>query len=206
LTTVEFREDRAANVVVLVDVRRVSRVARREDEPDAVSLAKFAAGRVAGLLLDEGNHVGLAFYGHDEAYLAPGVGDEHAVRIRELLDDAGDSSVPVLADGGFRTYDADGRVEWLRRRLPDRAQLVFVSPLADREPADTARRLEASGHSVCILAPDVTSTNTPGSTIDRIEWLRRVGDVRESGVKVAAWSPDEPLRTAFERARRRWDG
>jgi len=81
---------------------------------------------------------------------------------------------------------------------------VFVTPLPDVEPAQTAQRLEASGHDVRILAPDVTTTATPGSTVERIEWLHRVREVRESGVKVAEWSPDEPLRSAFRRARRRW--
>nr|WP_240148942.1 DUF58 domain-containing protein [Halorubellus sp. JP-L1] len=204
LTTVEFREERAANVVVVVDVRNVCRVARREDEPDAVSLSKFAAARLVSHLLDEGNRVGLAFYGHDSEYLAPGVGDGHAVRVREMLETSTDSSFPVVTDGGFGTYDDDRRVDWLRRRLPDGSQVVFVSAVPDDEPAETARRLQASGHSVRMLAPDVTSTETAGSTVDRIQWLDRIGDVREAGVKVVAWSPDEPLRAAFQRARRRW--
>jgi len=206
LTTVEFREERAANVVVVVDVRSVCRVARREDEPDAVSLSKFAAARLVSHLLEEGNRVGLAFYGHDCEYLAPGVGDGHAVRVREMLETNTDSSVPVVTDGGFRTFDDERRVDWLRRRLPDGSQVVFVSPVPDAEPAETARRLGAAGHEVRMLAPDVTSTETAGSTVDRIQWLDRVGDVREAGVKVVAWSPDEPLRTAFQRARRRWSG
>jgi len=204
LTTVEFREERAANVVVLVDVRSESRVARRADEPDAMSLSKFAAGRVVAQLLDEGNQVGLAFYGHDSEYLSPGTGDGHAVEIEEMLTSSSDSSVPVVTDGGFRTYNSDWRVDWLRKRLPEGAQVVFVTPLPDVEPAQTAQRLEASGHDVRILAPDVTTTATPGSTVERIEWLHRVREVRESGVKVAEWSPDEPLRSAFRRARRRW--
>ena len=204
LTTVEFREERAANVVVLVDVRNECRVARREDEPDAVTLSKFAAARLVSHLLDEGNQVGLAFYGYDSEYVPPGVGDGHAIRIRNALDTSTESSFPVVTDGGFRTYDDDRRVDWLRRRLPDGAQVMFVSAVPDDEPAETARRLQASGHQVRMLAPDVTSTETPGSTVDRIQWLERIGTVREAGVKVVAWSPDEPLRSAFDRARRRW--
>mgnify|MGYP000043472839 CR=1 FL=1 len=204
LTTVEFREERAANVVVLVDVRDECRVSRREDEPDAVTLSKFAAARLVSHLLEEGNRVGLAFYGYDSEYVPPGIGDGHAVRIRNALDASTESSFPVVADGGFRTYDTDRRVDWLRRRLPDGAQVQFVSAVPDDEPAAAARRLQASGHEVRVLAPDVTSTNTAGSTIDRIQWLDRVGELREAGVKVVAWSPDEPLRSAFDRARRRW--
>jgi uncharacterized repeat protein (TIGR01451 family) len=258
LTTVEFREERAATVVIVVDVRRVARVARRGDEPDGVVLGRFAASRLANALLDDGNRVGVALYGTDAAFLDPGAGDAHAVRVRDALaDDSGTS--PVVADGGpsgsdtgtgverdeagvgdgqtdlgggevgvgggaatglgarvdrswtagghggMRPHDADGRVAWLRRRLPESAQLYVISPLVDDEPGEVARRLRASGHDVRILAPDVTSTRSPGATIERIEWLDRVSRVRGSGVKVAAWSPDEPLLTAFQRARRRWD-
>lgn len=205
LTTIDFREERAANVVVLVDVRSVSRVARRADEPDAVVLSKFAAARIASGLLDAGNRVGMAFYGTRSDYVEPGFGDEHAVKIREFLDTSTDTTFPVVTDGGWRTYDDDRRVDWLRRRLPDSAQVYFVSPLLDAEPSESAQRLQASGYDVRILAPDVTSTDTAGGTVERIEWLDRLSDVRQAGVDVAAWSPDEPLRAAFERSRRRWE-
>jgi uncharacterized repeat protein (TIGR01451 family) len=204
LTTVEFREERAATVVVLVDVRHACRISRREDEPDAVSLSKYATARLVSHLLDDGNRVGVAFYGYDEEYLEPGVGDAHAVRVRNMLEADAESSFPVVTDGGVPSRDANRRVDWLRKRLPSGAQILFVSPVPDDEPVRTSRRLQASGHEVRLLAPDVTSTETAGATVDRIQWLDRIGTVREAGVKAVAWSPDEPIRSAFERARRRW--
>lgn len=204
LTTIEFREERAANVVVLVDVRDVARVARRADEPDAVVLSKFAAARIANGLLETGNRVGLAFFGSRGTYVEPGFGDDHGVAIRNVLETSTDTTFPVVTDGGRITGHGTGRVEWLRRRLPDSAQLYFVTPLLDATPVDSARRLQASGYDVRVLAPDVTSTESAGATVERIEWLERLSTVRGSGIEVEAWSPDEPLRAAFQRATRRW--
>lgn len=227
LRTVEFRTDQAATVVVVVDTRREARVSRRPEEPDGVELGSYAAGRIAGHLLDAGNRVGLAQYGSSLGYLRPGTGDAQAARIRNNLDVQSSTSIPVrdsrwaaatpdgaddpdpspdddAGTGGLAATDGGWRVDWLRRRVPNGAQVVFVSPLLDDAPLDLLERLQASGHALRVVSPDVTSAETPGSVVAAIERDGRISTLRDRRTDVVEWSPDEPLYAAIDRATRRW--
>lgn len=227
LRTVEFRTDQAATIVVVVDTRRQARVSRRPEEPDGVELGTYAAGRIAGHLLDVGNRVGLAQYGSSLGYLRPGTGSAQAARIRNNLDVQAATSIPVHGTGAATDPDADGpddpepssagagtsglaatdggwRVDWLRRRIPNGAQVVFVSPLLDDAPLGLLKRLRASGHALRVVSPDVTSRETPGSVVEAIDRQGRVSMLRNRTTDVIEWSPDEPLYAAIERATRRW--
>ncbi|MFD1645858.1 DUF58 domain-containing protein [Haloarchaeobius litoreus] len=229
LRTVEFRTDQAATIVVVVDTRREARVSRRPEEPDGVELGTYAAGRIAGHLLDAGNRVGLAQYGSSLGYLRPGTGEAQAARIRTNLDIQSVTSIPVRGTGsatdpgsddsddgdsapspgetdigGRAATDGGWRVDWLRRRVPNGAQVVFVSPLLDDAPLDLLKRLRASGHALRVVSPDVTSTETPGSVVESIKRQQRLSALRNRTTDVIEWSPDEPLYAAIERATRRW--
>ncbi|WP_135806618.1 DUF58 domain-containing protein [Halorussus marinus] len=206
LSTVEFRETRAATVVLVVDARTAAHVARRDGEPDAVILSEYAAERLAAALLDRNDRVGLGFYGPSERYLRPAGGDEQAARIRAALDSTPESrerEVGLFSEQR-RERANDARFDALRRRLPDSAQIVFLSPLADDRAADVARRFRAYGHAVTVVSPDVTETDTPGGAVERIERDDRVATVRGGDVRVVSWSPDEPIRTAVSTATARW--
>jgi uncharacterized repeat protein (TIGR01451 family) len=206
LTTVEFRETRAATVVLVVDARTPAHVARRNGEPDAVALSEYAAERLAAALLGRNDRVGLALYGPSERYLRPAGGDEQAARIRAELDstpEPRDREVGLFSDQR-RERANDARFDTLRERLPDGAQIVFLSPLADDRAADVAKRFRAYGHAVTVVSPDVTETDTPGGAIERIERDDRIADVRGGGVRVVSWSPDEPIRAAVSAATERW--
>jgi uncharacterized repeat protein (TIGR01451 family) len=101
---------------------------------------------------------------------------------------------------------ADGGGYWLRRlrkRLPDHAQVVFCSPALDGGAVETARLLGAHGHAVTVVSPDVTTDDTPGGTVARLDRAERLESLR-SHVRVVDWSPDEPLAVAVDRAGRRW--
>ncbi|WP_435362024.1 DUF58 domain-containing protein [Haloarchaeobius sp. DFWS5] len=228
LRTVEFRESRAATVIAVVDTRYESRVSRRPEEPDGVELSTYAAGRICGHLLDAGNRVGLARYGGSFDYLPPGTGSAQAVRIRNELNVQSSTSIPV-ADGaaaaatdggtdtdtatatgqsgdGSETVATDGgwRIDWLRRRVPNEAQVLFISPMLDDGPFETLKRLRAAGHAVRVVTPDVTKTDTPGGTLTRIERANRLRDLRGRKTKVVEWSPDQPLFAAMQTAEKRW--
>jgi hypothetical protein len=82
---------------------------------------------------------------------------------------------------------------------------VVVTPLVDDRVVDSATRLAAQGHSVTVLSPDVTTGETPGSAVSRIERERRIHHLRGRGLRVQEWSPDEPLYTTMARAEARWD-
>lgn len=200
LTTVDYNEERAAVVVVLVDVRSAAALARTPGEPDGVELCEYAAEQVADTLLDRNDRVGVALYG-DGSYLPPNIGRVQSLRVQELFREGPEELHGDLIDVGYGR-----RVRSFRKRLPSEAQVILVSPLADDAPLGAVTELEAHGHPTRVVTPDVTAPDSVGGTVARVERAERVGDLRESGVDVLEWSPDEPLHTAITRAERRWSG
>lgn len=223
LTTVEFRETRAATVMVVVDCRTPAHVSRRTGEPDAVELSEYAAERLAEAFVRRNDRVGLALFGPTERYLEPGGGDEQVARVRAELDH---TPSPNRHRAGIfsekrRERANETRFDTLRRQMPDSAQVVFLSPLTDDFAVDVAKRFRAYGHAVTVVSPDVTGEvrrvsderggttrerTTPANRVEGIERARRLAEVRSGGVRVVDWSPDEPIRTAVSAATARWSG
>ncbi|WP_321112661.1 DUF58 domain-containing protein [Halorussus salinisoli] len=208
LTTVDFRETRAATVMMVVDVRTPAHVARREGEPDAVELGAYAAERLVEAFVRRNDRVGLALFGPEGRYLEPGGGDDQVARVRAELE-----STPPPRDYGAGFFDTkrrkrahESRFETLRKRMPDAAQVVFLSPMADDYAVDVAERFRAYGHAVTVVSPAVSGSGTPGGAIEGIERDQRLADVRGGGIRVVDWSPDEPIRTAVSKATARWSG
>jgi len=239
--TVEFRETRAGTVVVVLDDRRVSRQARDEFTPDAVTLGRHAAVRIANALLDETNTVGGALLNR-RRYERPGRGRDQRRRLREFFyqspqsaeSDSGSSSsledvektffstkrfgwarsegqsqsqsATVHRGSGIPMGDGSGGIpiDWLRDRLPGRAQVVFVSPLLDDAPRQFLRRLQADGVDVTVLSPNVTTKESPGGTATRIERHEQIRELRRRQCRVIDWEIDTPLSVALERAEHRW--
>lgn len=200
LATLEFREERAATVVLLVDARDSAYVAAGRNEPPAVEHGVDAAGRVYDELTASGDRVGVASFGPRTCWLAPGSGREHRARVRHLLaTHEAFSSVP--ADGPFHPSVSLRR---LRKRLPDDAQVVLFAPLCDDFMADMARRIDAYGHAVTVVSPDVTATDTPGRRLARVERSLRLNELREVGIRVVDWDTAESLGAALHRARAGW--
>lgn len=200
LTTINYREEQTAVVSVMVDVRSTVQVHRGPREPDSVELGKYAAERLVESLLDHNDRVGVALFG-DGAYLQPALGRDQALRARRLLREGREGSEE---DPHVVTTYKRRNVSFFRKHMRPEVQVMFVTPLVDDDPLEVVTRLEAHGHPVTVLTPDVTSTDSPGGTVSRVERAHRVHELRESGVRVLEWSPDEPLYTTMARAQRRW--
>jgi uncharacterized protein (DUF58 family) len=199
LSTVQYREERAATVVAVVDGRDAAHVADADGE-NAVEYGVEAAGAVSSALLDAGNRVGVAAFGPHWEWLAPGSGRDHRARLRD-----------ALARGrGFAAREPDRRFlgalvfRRLRKHLPADAQVVFCSPLADDDAAEYVRRLEAGGNPVTVVSPDVTGSETLGQQVARVERATRIRSLRRAGVRVVDWPADESLPVAVATATRGW--
>ncbi|RDI71329.1 DUF58 domain-containing protein [Halopelagius longus] len=199
LGTVEFREERAATVVLLVDARTEAYVAPAEGDRNAVERSVDAATQAFTSLLDSGDRVGVAALSPHECWLPPGTGADHRARARELF-----GSHPALAPTpSEEAYFVAVSIRRLRRRLPTDAQVLFFSPLADDVATLTARRIDAYGHLVTVVSPDPTADDSPGRRLARIERENRIDALRRSGIRVLDWG-EEPLATELARAARRW--
>jgi uncharacterized protein (DUF58 family) len=200
LSTLEFREERAASVVVVVDSRTVSFRAPDPDDESAVSRSVDAAGSMLARLLDDGNRVGLASLHPDPCWLAPSVHRDQRVHAAELLA-THPSFDPVPPDERFLSW------RWRRRflrQLPSDAQLLVCSPLLDDRIVSLLRTLDATGHPVTVLSPDPTTDRSTGERLVRIERVLRLTALREAGVRVIDWPWGEGIDLPLERARAGW--
>jgi uncharacterized protein (DUF58 family) len=200
LTTVAYNEERAAVVVILVDVRSAAALARAPGEPNGVDLCEYAAEQIADTLLDRNDRVGVALYG-EGSYLPPNIGRAQSLRVRELLREGPERLDSDLVDVGYGR-----RVRSFRERLPSEAQVMLVTPLSDDAVLEAVTELEAHGHPTRVVAPAVTEPDSVGGTVAHVERAERISDLRENSVDVLEWSPDEPLYAAITRAERRWSG
>lgn len=199
LTTVDFREEQAATAVLVVDAREEAYVADAA-ERSAVDLGVAAAGTVAAALLESGDRVGVASLGPRWSWVGPGLGRVHRRRLRRAL---------ALGDGFAPTPPADRflpglEMRRLRKHLAADAQVVLFSPATDEFLPVAARRLEAYGHAVTLVSPDVTGRGSPGDRLVGLERRARLRRVRSAGVRVVDWDPDRPLAAAVADASRGW--
>ncbi|MFT4891931.1 MAG: putative repeat protein (TIGR01451 family) [Halobacteriales archaeon] len=200
LTTIEFREERMATVVLLLDLRGEAYKQAEENSLHAVDRSVDAAGRLFTALLETGDRVGIAALSPEDVWLAPGTGNEHRARARELLATHSDLS-PTPNEEYLSIYL---RRKKLRERFPADAQVILLSPLVDDAIARTARLFDAHGHLVTVISPDVTNDDTVGHTVARIQRRNRISDLRKHQVRVVDWQRDESLAMALERTRKRW--
>jgi len=201
-STVQFRQERAASVVLVVDTREEAHVAASPAAPggpNGVARSVAAAGEAFASLFAAGDRVGLTAFGPEDAWLAPGTGEQHRARAAELFGTARAFS-PVTSEEPFFAWLA---VRRLRRRLPAGSQVVLFSPLADDYVVETARRVDAYGHPVTVVSPDPTGDATTGQRLARMERRGRLSTLRRAGIRAVDWG-DEPLATAVADARRRW--
>jgi uncharacterized protein (DUF58 family) len=198
LTTIEFRKEQAATVVLVVDTREQAYVG--DGETSAVEHCVGAAGGIATGLLDSGDRVGASSLGPRWAWVAPGLGRVHRTQLEEALAlDPGVSPNPPT-----ERFLAGLALRRLRKHVPSDAQVVYLSPLADDFAPLAARRLEAYGHRVTVVTPDVTGDDTPGGQLAGLERDVRIRTLRRAGVRVLDWDTDRPLPVAVADAARGW--
>ncbi len=190
LFTNEFRQERIADVGVILDARRRRYVRRGEES--LFEYAIQAATALAEALLNDGNRVGLLLYGRFVDWTFPGYGKVQRERIFQALARAemGESLV-------FE------KLEYLPTRLfPPHSQLVLVSPLA-QEDLPTLIQLRARGYSLLVVSPDPIAFEVEAmadrpevrlaTRIARLERALLFRQLRQAGIGVLDWPVDQPF-------------
>jgi uncharacterized protein (DUF58 family) len=219
-TTIQFREHRAAEVLVVLDANSPADV-RRSTTADPVTLGRAAAGEIVTRLLAANNAVGAARVDRFDTtafgrratidYMRPLADDLQSTRIERLftteVDDIGSAlnSGPFPEDSGgmdrcvrFK-HDGVGR---LVGSIADETQVIALTPLLDDRQVDALTRLLSAGHDVTVAMPDVLP-DTPGGRIDGLDRADRIDSLRRQGAVVLPWKPGEPLSIALARSPRR---
>jgi uncharacterized repeat protein (TIGR01451 family) len=200
LASLQFTEEQAATVVLVVDAREPAFKSPAPGSLSALDRSLAGLSQLFTTLDSDGDRVGLASIGADWLWIEPGSGPEHRSKIRNTLQNA----------PGFERQDSRGSfavrsyVRELRRRLPNDAQLVVFSPLLDDTASAVIQRLSAYGHNITVFSSDVTRTETVGSTVAHLERDIRLANLRRANLPVVDWSPEESLESAAVRASR-WE-
>lgn len=198
-TTIQFREEEAATVALVVDTRRDAYVTDSENT-SAVEHGIRAARAIGPTLMDQGNSVGVASFGPNWTWLSPGLGRSHRARLRETLA-TGSGFAPLPSEDRYLPRHT---VRRLRKNLPGDAQVIFLSPVADDYLVTTLRRIEAYGHAVTLVSPDVTSDRTHGGLVATMEREERLRAIRAAGIRIVDWDPETSLNLAVTNAQRGW--
>lgn len=195
LTTIEFREERAATVVLLIDARTPAYVSPEPEGPHAVDRSVDAAGQLFVQLSDVGNRVGIAATGSDSCWLAPDAGVEHRLAARELL--AVDPALsPVRKDGPILFWSWRSK---LYQRFERGTQVIYLSPLVDERAVLIARQFDEHGYPVTVIAPDPTTDGSPGHRLAGVARQLRVSTLREAGIPVVDWRWTDSLDAVLAR-------
>ena len=205
LATVEYREEKAATVVLLFDTRDAAYLAGKPGGQHAVDRGVNAASEIFASLFDRGDLVGLAAFDTVPLWLSPGAGTDQREKAR-LLFATHPAMSPVPPSQMHREVQS-GYIDpmtHVRRQLPQNSQIVMFSPLCDDYSSEVARRLDSAGHRVTIISPDPTGEGSIGEGLARVERAMRINYLRERGIRIMDWQPDESLVVELERARMRW--
>lgn len=203
-TTIDFREEHAARVVLLFDGRQSSYVSSAPGKKHALNESVDAASNIFAALSDQGHLIGVAGFNGIPCWLGPSTGTLHLERVRDLFvnHQALSPLPPELAESEEGRY-VDPMTH-VRRQLPSNTQIFLFSPLTDNYAYEVARRLDGAGHLVTIISPDPTADRTVGQRIARLErsvWVKRA---RDHGIRVVDWDTDDTLGLEIEHARRKW--
>jgi uncharacterized protein (DUF58 family) len=200
LTTVEFREERAATVVIVIDARETAYVSPDSHTPHAVDRIVDTAGQLFTTLTESSDRVGIAAVGSEPCWLAPGSGVDHRVNARELL-----ATHPALTP--VPKEDLSAAVGWrkqLRKRLSSGTQVIFLTPLCDEYGSRFARQFDEHGYPVTVISPDPTADRTTSHRLLRVARTHRISALRSTGIPVIDWSWDEPIGVALAHFNERW--
>ncbi len=219
-TTIEFREHRAAEVLVVLDADSPAADVRRSTTADPATLGRSAGSEIVAELLAANNEVGAArvdrfdttAFGRRASvdYVRPLADDLQSTRIERLFAVRMDDLASALRGEQSGDPDATGRTVRFKRDAMDRlvgttraeTQVIVLTPLLDDGQVDTILRLLAAGHDVTVAMPDVLP-DTPGGRIDGLDRADRIARVRRRGAVVLPWSPEESLSIALAQSRRR---
>ncbi|MFC7072114.1 DUF58 domain-containing protein [Halovenus rubra] len=199
LATLQFRTERSASVVILVDVRKDAYVRTDPEDNHVVERGIEAAGRALVTLLDEDHQVGLATLG-PPFWLAPSDGTNHRNRALDAL-----SCNPVFSSTPpDEEYPTRLRTLELLQRLTEPTQVIICTPLVDDRVELPLQMLESDGHEVTVLSPNPAEMDTRGGIVATLERQQRVSRIHGYGIPVIDWDTDTPLETTVAQTMHGW--
>ncbi|WP_187695754.1 DUF58 domain-containing protein [Haloplanus rubicundus] len=210
LSTVEYREQRAARVAVLIDAREPSHVAGAASLPTGATLCAYAATLATRVLRDDGHHVGVGAFGVADpltdrrpAWVPPDADAfaTHAAAVCNAAATGSGESVTATAAEDARADGGGADCRRLLAGLPATAQVIHCTPALDDAAASTVESIRAHGHETTVLSPSVPP-NSVGGRVLALERAVRLDRMRGVGAAVVDWDREEELPVALGRVLR----
>lgn len=190
LTTVEFREEHRTAVVLCLDARPDVVRAATATDPHAVAYCVAAAQEVLSTLKQHYEQVGIGIFGTEFIWRSPRASQQQYTEIEQLLHDH-EYDHPAPVDD---TVTSTGtKIQQLLAQTRGDVEVILFSPLIDGFGETAAQQLDAYGHAVTVISPDVTTDRTVGAEFVQVERANRVQLLQNRGVPVADWLPEDPL-------------
>jgi len=192
----ETEADRVTDVMVVLDT---DVAVFQPSENELFERGVQAAASIASLLLRQGNRVGLVLQGGERGSLPAGFGKKHEKRILYLL---------AAAKPGRASVSTSYVMSLLATRmLPNRSQIILVSPLLDPEMREGVTKLTSAGYNTLVLSPKPSPLGFQ-SQIEKVAFelamLERSITLLslERGSIVIDWPIQTPLTVVLSKVRR----
>lgn len=220
LVTTEFRQERAANEVLLVDVRAATRHSSSLSHPTGAEYGVYAAEVLLDHFRAQGHRVGVAVLGVEvDAVDAPVTTIDDALWVANATTPTGRRQARAIFEAAAEiaatretTVAGSGRRDTLTPRprstdldathaerflamTPDDAELFIVSPMPDSYPLVYAKRAAVTGTAVTLFAPDHTGAETPGARLAGVHRSTRLIEARTYCRRVIDWPAERSLLT-----------
>lgn len=213
LSTIEYRAEEAAEILLIVDARPSAGRASEPTAPTGTELCVSLADDLAGTLLADRNRVGMLILGIDESdfdnresiqneepltWIPPANSSQTRTQMRMLLD----AAAATVRPGSKTVEDEDQfNIDPLRiiRQTNPWTQLIFLTPLCDTYPVDLVEQCEATNRTVSVYSPDITSQATPGGRTISAQRSVRLATLQSYGTTVIDWDPTEQPDIAVSR-------
>lgn len=211
LSTVNFREERAARLVVVVDARPATRLAPQPGYPTGAELAAYAGQRAYASLTSAGHQASVTALGLESSVRADG-GDAlpwvsatgsggsraEAARLFAAVERAAERGGRATVEAD--PFDAGQRTdlgETLVARLPPDSQVLLCTPLLDDLPLSLVATVRERGYPVTVLSPDVTAGGSVGGRLAAVQRDDRLDALRLQGAEVVDWALSDSLDAAL---------
>lgn len=103
-----------------------------------------------------------------------------------------------------------GFVQDLTTWASENTQFIFITPLLDAGAHGLCSQLQSMGYPIVVISPDVTKPPSDGAVLPArvmsVQRATRVESLRQQGVTVIDWDPEEPLSVCCERQTLPGDG
>jgi len=190
LATVEYRAERATQVICLVDARLSQRRGTTLESLPAVERSAEATTRLFETLVDAGHPTGVVvWYDRSIETTPPGTGPATRERLRRALESAREGD----GHDSQMWFPSNDRIDQLVSQLPGDAQVFVFSAFTDDEPVDLTEQLRTWGYEVRVVSPDVTDADDVATRLAGLEREKRLTQVRTSGARVVDWDLEQPL-------------